>query len=63
MIQRLEIYQSLWAMERRHTDGHERRNGNDTTDRWAESLLMRDWIRELWDDVVQADEVLAVTTQ
>ncbi|WP_246217135.1 sugar phosphate isomerase/epimerase family protein [Paraburkholderia panacisoli] len=24
MTQRLEIYQSLWAMERRHTDGHER---------------------------------------
>ncbi|RZF25735.1 sugar phosphate isomerase/epimerase [Paraburkholderia sp. UYCP14C] len=24
MTQRLEIYQSLWAMERRHTDGYER---------------------------------------
>lgn len=24
MTQRLEVYQSLWAMERRHTDGHER---------------------------------------
>lgn len=24
MTQRLDIYQSLWAMERRHTDGHER---------------------------------------
>ena len=24
MSQRLEIYQSMWAMERRHTDGHER---------------------------------------
>jgi len=24
------------------------RDGNDTTDRWAESLLMRDWIHELW---------------
>jgi hypothetical protein len=24
MTQRLEIYQSLWAMERRHSDGHER---------------------------------------
>ena len=23
-MQRLDIYQSLWAMERRHTDGHER---------------------------------------
>ena len=24
MTQRLDIYQSRWAMERRHTDGHER---------------------------------------
>nr|WP_314091225.1 sugar phosphate isomerase/epimerase [uncultured Shinella sp.] len=24
MMQRLDIFQSLWAMERRHTDGHER---------------------------------------
>jgi hypothetical protein len=24
------------------------RDGNDTTDRWAESRLMRDWIREVW---------------
>jgi hypothetical protein len=24
MIQKLLIFQSLWAMERRHTDGHER---------------------------------------
>lgn len=24
------------------------RDGNDTTDRWAESLLMKDWIQALW---------------
>lgn len=29
------------------------RDGNDTTDRWAESLLMREWIGELWNDVIQ----------
>ncbi|MFL9934120.1 sugar phosphate isomerase/epimerase [Paraburkholderia sp. RL18-103-BIB-C] len=36
------------------------RDGNDTTDRWAESLLMRDWIRDLWNEVTQAGEALAV---
>ncbi|SAK46234.1 Xylose isomerase-like TIM barrel [Caballeronia calidae] len=25
------------------------RDGNDTTDRWAESLMMREWIRDLWE--------------
>lgn len=28
------------------------RDGNDTTDRWAEALEMRDMVRQLWDDVV-----------
>ena len=27
------------------------RDGNDTTDRWAESQLMHDWIRELWNNL------------
>ena len=26
------------------------RDGNDTTDRWAESLLMKDWIKHLWQE-------------
>lgn len=33
------------------------RDGNDTTDRWAESLLMRDWVRALWEEVVAGDSV------
>lgn len=39
------------------------RDGNDTTDRWAESLLMRDWIRDLWNEVMQADAALAAHSQ
>ena len=27
------------------------RDGNDTTDRWAESRLMREWILEVWNEV------------
>jgi len=30
------------------------RHGNDTTDRWHESQLMKDWIRDLWRDVLEA---------
>ncbi len=32
------------------------RDGNDTTDRWAESLLMCDWIRGLWQSDVSRSE-------
>jgi hypothetical protein len=31
------------------------RDGNDTTDRWQEALMMRDRVRTLWDSVAAAD--------
>jgi hypothetical protein len=31
------------------------RDGNDTTDRWAESLLMKDWIRDLWNETLTSE--------
>jgi hypothetical protein len=32
------------------------RDGNDTTDRWAESKLMQGWIRELWDGLCRQEK-------
>ena len=32
------------------------RDGNDTTDRWAEALLMHDWIRELWNGLSREEK-------
>ncbi len=50
MTQKPLIFQSLWAMERRHTDGFERTlDENIATDRWAEALALRQMVRELWD--------------
>lgn len=31
------------------------RDGNDTTDRWAEALLLRQLVRDLWDTTAQPD--------
>ncbi|WP_321814850.1 MULTISPECIES: sugar phosphate isomerase/epimerase [unclassified Paraburkholderia] len=33
------------------------RDGNDTTDRWAESLLLKDWIQALWQEVANEEPV------
>ena len=60
-MQRLEVYQSLWDMELRNPSARERTpeeafaqfadadgRQQELSNRWDESLQIRDWVCEIW---------------